>query len=138
MPKYVRTKWTPEARETLEAAFARDPFPPQSTRAALAAALRVPPRNVQVWFQNQRQRGGVRKAPLLPRALPPVLAVPWPVPPPLRPTVEDVRLLADAWAREEPDGALGDAALTSIAALLGAAVADVRDTASLFFRVRGA
>ena len=40
----------------LETAYANDKFPSIETRKALAADLKVKPRQVQVWFQNKRQR----------------------------------------------------------------------------------
>ena len=40
----------------LETASAKDKFSSIETRKALAADLKVKPQQVQVWFQNKRQR----------------------------------------------------------------------------------
>ena len=56
MPK--RNRWhIPDATLTaLEGAFERNPFPTMQDREVMAQAFGVTPRNVQVWFQNKRQR----------------------------------------------------------------------------------
>ena len=54
--KNVRWKIPPETMAALEEAYAADRFPTAEARAALAASLEVAPRQVQVWFQNKRQR----------------------------------------------------------------------------------
>ena len=61
MPKYVRTKWTSEQLRVLNETFLVNPFPSRETRASIAAQLNVTQRNVQVWFQNTRQRGHTKK-----------------------------------------------------------------------------
>merc|ERR1712137_1223122 len=52
------TRWNiPKiALTTLEQVFTRDKFPTVDTRKNLASELKVTPRQVQVWFQNKRQR----------------------------------------------------------------------------------
>ena len=52
------TRWNipQHALAMLEQVFLKDKFPTVNTRKALAADLRVTPRQVQVWFQNKRQR----------------------------------------------------------------------------------
>lgn len=52
------TRWNipKHALTTLEQVFTRDKFPTVDTRKNLASELKVTPRQVQVWFQNKRQR----------------------------------------------------------------------------------
>ena len=52
------TRWNipKHALTTLEQVFTRDKFPTVDTRNNLATELKVTPRQVQVWFQNKRQR----------------------------------------------------------------------------------
>ena len=52
------TRWNipTHALSTLEQVFMKDKFPTVETRKNLAADLKVTPRQVQVWFQNKRQR----------------------------------------------------------------------------------
>lgn len=52
------TRWNipKHALQTLEQVFTRDKFPTVETRKSLAVDLKVTPRQVQVWFQNKRQR----------------------------------------------------------------------------------
>jgi len=52
-----RWKVQAEALAVLEAKFEHDRFPSVATRVAIAEDLQVNPRNIQVWFQNKRQRG---------------------------------------------------------------------------------
>jgi hypothetical protein len=54
------TRWNiPKAAlQTLEEVFKSDKFPTVETRKNLAIDLHVSPRQVQVWFQNKRQRSG--------------------------------------------------------------------------------
>jgi hypothetical protein len=47
---------TPEALYVLEDVFRMQPFPPIMMREKLAKSLDVTPRQVQIWFQNRRQR----------------------------------------------------------------------------------
>jgi hypothetical protein len=53
-----RSRWRVSVRETnvLEAVFASSPRPNKNTIHQLATMLGVKPRQVQVWFQNRRQR----------------------------------------------------------------------------------
>ena len=52
------TRWNipTTALGMLEQVFAKDKFPSVETRKKIAADLKVTPRQVQVWFQNKRQR----------------------------------------------------------------------------------
>ena len=52
------TRWNipKHALQALEEVFKSDKFPTVETRKNLSADLRVTPRQVQVWFQNKRQR----------------------------------------------------------------------------------
>ena len=52
------TRWNipPHALQILEKVFQDDKFPSVETRRTLAGDLKVTPRQVQVWFQNKRQR----------------------------------------------------------------------------------
>jgi len=54
----ARSRWRVSARETnvLEAVFSQSPRPNKNTIVQLATMLGVKPRQVQVWFQNRRQR----------------------------------------------------------------------------------
>jgi len=56
--KNKSTRWNipKSALQTLEQMFERDKFPSVETRKKLAQELNVTPRQVQVWFQNKRQR----------------------------------------------------------------------------------
>ena len=57
-----RRKITGLALEAMLAHFEADLFPTAARREALAARLDLCPREVQVWFQNRRQRLGVSRA----------------------------------------------------------------------------
>ena len=52
------TRWNipSNALSMLEQVFSKDKFPSVETRKKIAADLKVTPRQVQVWFQNKRQR----------------------------------------------------------------------------------
>jgi len=52
-------RWKIQAKTLalLEAKYQHDRFPSRLARLAIAEDLNVSPRNIQVWFQNQRQRG---------------------------------------------------------------------------------
>ena len=52
------SRWILDAfdRAALEHAFRLDPFPNASMRQQLGNDLNVSPRQIQVWFQNRRQR----------------------------------------------------------------------------------
>ena len=56
--KQRRPRWTPseEAKAILEAVFAADSFPTFAVRNQLAEQLKIDSRQVQIWFQNRRQR----------------------------------------------------------------------------------
>jgi len=54
--KSTRWKIPANALQMLEQVFIIDKFPTVETRRQLAANLKVTPRQVQVWFQNKRQR----------------------------------------------------------------------------------
>jgi hypothetical protein len=51
-----RAQLTPLQRSTLEAAFELERLPDAATRARLAETLDLSSRQIQVWFQNRRQR----------------------------------------------------------------------------------
>jgi len=57
--KATRWKIPPTALQMLEQVFKVDKFPSVETRKNLATNLKVTPRQVQVWFQNKRQRAVV-------------------------------------------------------------------------------
>ena len=69
------TRWNipKHALSRLEKVFIEDKFPSVETRKNLASELKVRPRQVQVWFQNKRQRsakppvkaGGVKDVQML-------------------------------------------------------------------------
>lgn len=61
--KKTQNRWriTPEALEILEQVYAIDPCPSTSTRESLAQAFGATPRQVQVWFQNKRQRRAAKR-----------------------------------------------------------------------------
>ena len=52
------TRWNipAHALQILEQVFQKDKFPTVETRKNLSSDLNVTPRQVQVWFQNKRQR----------------------------------------------------------------------------------
>ena len=52
------TRWNipAQALQILEQVFQKDKFPTVETRKKLSSDLNVTPRQVQVWFQNKRQR----------------------------------------------------------------------------------
>lgn len=56
--RFRRLRWTPEQRDELERVWSENRFPSRAHREEIAARLHVTERNVQVWFQNRRQRGG--------------------------------------------------------------------------------
>ncbi|RVD92034.1 zinc finger domain-containing protein [Tubulinosema ratisbonensis] len=58
--KRTRTIMTPTQNELLMRFFMIDPFPPTEIREDLARNLRIKPRTVQIWFQNQRQKAKQR------------------------------------------------------------------------------
>ena len=61
--KSTRWKIPSAALQMLEQVFTIDKFPSVETRKQLAANLKVTPRQVQVWFQNKRQRAVRPKSP---------------------------------------------------------------------------
>lgn len=50
------TRLSDEARDALETLYAATSFPDMATRQALANQLNIEARQVQIWFQNKRQR----------------------------------------------------------------------------------
>lgn len=58
--KRTRTIMTPSQNELLMRFFLIDPFPPTEIREDLARNLKIKPRTVQIWFQNQRQKAKQR------------------------------------------------------------------------------
>ena len=55
--KFTRRNWSDAERALLEDTLKRTRNPTKEERSSLAVILGVPMRKVQVWFQNQRQRG---------------------------------------------------------------------------------
>ena len=57
-----RPRWTPseDAKALLETIFTADSFPTFSVRNQLAEQLQIDSRQVQIWFQNRRQRERLR------------------------------------------------------------------------------
>ena len=53
-----RPRWTPseDAKALLEKVFIADSFPTFAVRSQLAEQLSIDSRQVQIWFQNRRQR----------------------------------------------------------------------------------
>jgi len=53
-----KPRWTPtdQQKGILETVFAADSFPSFALRKQLAEQLAIEPRQVQIWFQNRRQR----------------------------------------------------------------------------------
>ena len=62
------SRWILDAfdRAALEHAFRLDPFPNAASRQQLGLELNVSPRQIQVWFQNRRQREKLQNAGRLP------------------------------------------------------------------------
>ena len=56
--KSRRPRWTPseDAKALLETIFSADSFPTFTVRNQLAEQLGIDSRQVQIWFQNRRQR----------------------------------------------------------------------------------
>ncbi|CAO2627827.1 Double homeobox protein 4C [Lemmus lemmus] len=54
-----RTVWQARQKETLIAAFSRNPYPTFREREELAREIGLPESRVRVWFQNHRSRTGV-------------------------------------------------------------------------------
>merc|ERR1719453_877526 len=82
-----RARWAPTEQNLmlLERTFAHAPFPDARLRSSLAQELQVEARQVQVWFQNRRQKA--KKAhsepgSASPGATSPVTALPSPIPSP--------------------------------------------------------
>jgi len=62
-------RWVPNVDDVklLDQIFDTTPFPNRDVRMQLASQLQVRPRQVQVWFQNKRQRVKSRGEPVPPR-----------------------------------------------------------------------
>jgi len=58
VPAPMKTRWVIDGAdvELLEQMFEHNPFPGRQVRQELALRLQVRPRQVQVWFQNKRQK----------------------------------------------------------------------------------
>ena len=56
--KSRRPRWTPseDAKALLETIFSADSFPTFTVRNQLAEQLGIDSRQVQIWFQNRRQK----------------------------------------------------------------------------------
>lgn len=69
-PGIEKRRWVPsdEAKSLLETIFSADSFPTFSVRTQLAQQLGIDARQVQIWFQNRRQRERLRAGKL---AVPP-------------------------------------------------------------------
>ncbi len=65
-----RRRWTPteEAKALLETVFSADAFPSFAVRMKLAEQLSIDSRQVQIWFQNRRQRQRLKEGSLRPLA----------------------------------------------------------------------
>jgi len=63
LPKDIRGRWSipDETRSLLDAAYAESCYPSADKIAEMAQLCSTTPRRVKVWFQNQRQKNGVRK-----------------------------------------------------------------------------
>jgi Homeodomain-containing transcription factor len=61
--KARRPRWTPseDAKVLLETIFSADSFPTLAVRNQLASQLGIDPRQVQIWFQNRRQRERLKR-----------------------------------------------------------------------------
>ena len=55
------TRLSDAARDALERLYAANPFPDTAARLALANEVNIDARQVQVWFQNKRQRVRIQK-----------------------------------------------------------------------------
>lgn len=60
-PKISRVKLESWQLERLEQSFAQDTHPSYKSKAVLSEALFLPPKSVQIWFQNKRAKEKVRK-----------------------------------------------------------------------------
>lgn len=58
-----RWKSSPYQLYILTQAFQRTPFPSKEARLLLSLTLEIPPRTLQIWFQNRRQALKGRKVP---------------------------------------------------------------------------
>ena len=118
MPKYIRTRWTPEQVDALQRSYDVNPLPTREERASLAKELCVTERNVQVWFQNTRQRGKV--PPPQPSSSPHLTTSPLPTMMPALhgSVVEDIRLLATSI--DVGDDAFDEEHVSSISMLVNA------------------
>jgi len=60
--KSRRPRWTPsaDAKALLETIFSADAFPTFAVRSKLAGQLGIDTRQVQIWFQNRRQRERIK------------------------------------------------------------------------------
>ena len=63
--KSMRPRPAVNEKKILEQAFAKDKFPNAKTRKELATECNMSPRQVQVWFQNKRQRSSNATKPLV-------------------------------------------------------------------------
>ena len=57
--KKKRTKMSKEQYDILKVEFIKDIFPPLEKRIMLSKMLKLPPKTIQIWFQNQRQRAKI-------------------------------------------------------------------------------
>ena len=117
MPKYIRTRWTSDQLDALQRSYDVNPFPTRVERESIATQLCVTQRNVQVWFQNTRQRGKV------PHPRPPPRRTPSPplsmtIPALHASVVDDIRLLATSI--DVGDDAFDEEHVSSISMLVDA------------------
>ncbi|EEQ82830.1 hypothetical protein NCER_100403 [Vairimorpha ceranae BRL01] len=52
----VRTVMSPYQSKILHECFCKNPFPSTELREELSRVLKMKPRTIQIWFQNQRQK----------------------------------------------------------------------------------
>jgi len=74
-----KRRWNPSPTATvlLETIFAADSFPSVSVRNQIAVQLDIPARQIQIWYQNRRQRAkreATERTAVVEAAVPPIAA----------------------------------------------------------------